>query len=90
MYNKMFQYKTLAVNPIIQWSFPWSRYNWHTINLLNVEFEDDRMFGNVELTMIVFGFGVRLVWTYNSKKNQAEINSLLDKALNKDGWRERK
>ena len=90
MYNEMYQYKNLAVNPIIQWSFPWNQYNWHTINLLNLELEDDRMFGNVELTFIIMGFGVRLVWTYNSAKNQEEINGLLDKAMNKDDWRELK
>ena len=47
-----------------QWQFLYQRCAWYDFTLVSLSVENDKMFGNVEASIWLFGFGVRLVWDY--------------------------
>lgn len=55
-------------------------YNWTEYTLINVRFEHNRMFGQVELELGLLGFNVNISYIVNEKQFWKETNRLLKKA----------
>jgi|SRR5882672_4666051 len=58
------EYKGLHVFWIEQWSQFTSKNNWNIFNIINFEFEDDRIMGGLEATFIILGLGARIRFNY--------------------------
>lgn len=60
----------------IDWIEEWSQFaggcNWYTFHPIQIEFEDDRMMGGVEATVIVLGLGFRMRWNWRVTEVAAE------------------
>lgn len=63
---------------IEQWSQFFERCNWRTFNVAQVELEDDRMFGAVEMTVVLLGIGFRVRWTYAETEATRELRERVD------------
>lgn len=61
----------------IDWIEEWSQFfsacNWYTFHPIYIEFEDDRMMGAVEATLIVLGVGCRVRWNHTITEKAADI-----------------
>lgn len=61
----------------IEWREEWSQFftpcNWRTFHPAFIEFEDDRMMGAVECTIIILGLGFRLRWNYAITRQVADV-----------------
>lgn len=53
-------------------------WNWLTFNLINIETEWSRYLGNFEATIVVLGFGVRVVYNYD---RHTETREEIDKSM---------
>lgn len=62
--KEYYEFGNWLVQPVFDWSQIRSGYNWRTFRLIMVEVEDDRMFGAVEATVVLLGFGLRVRWTH--------------------------
>lgn len=56
-----------------EWSQLLGGCNWYTFTPVKFEFEWDRMFGALELTVILLGLGARVRWTYAETEKAREI-----------------
>lgn len=91
-------YKWLAMHLsdafTIEWIEQWSQFledcNWRTFNVVQAELEDDRMFGAVEMTLVLAGIGFRARWTYAETETTRELRRRVeeiegDAAIRGDG-----
>lgn len=69
---------------IEQWAQIFQRCNWYTFDLIKVEFEDDRMMGGVEVSMILLGLGFRLRWNYKETEQFKEVKKMAEGVVNGD------
>jgi len=69
----------------IDWVEQWSQFirhdNWNTFIFIQIEFEDDRMMGGVETTIILLGLGFRLRWNYKETEFSKEFDERLKEIL---------
>ena len=84
-------YKELSIDLINEWwgVFSPKKFNWVDFHLIDIHVEWDRVHGVFEKELIIFGFGVRFYWIYNSKANEESINKYLS-TLESDSWVELK
>ncbi len=66
-------YTGFYYNGIEEWSQFFRRDNWFTFHPVLLEFEDDRMMGGVEMTLVVFGLGFRIRYNYAQTEQVSEI-----------------
>lgn len=79
MTEKDDKYVGLHIFWIEEWSQLFTKCNWYTFNFLNIELEDDRIMGGVEVTVIMLGLGVRVRWNYKVTKDVSSIKEQVDK-----------
>jgi len=58
---------------IEEWSQLTPGWNWRTFHPIMIEFEDDRMMGAVEGTVIFLGLGFRFRWNYRETEQTRKI-----------------
>ncbi len=58
---------------IEEWSQFTPGWNWRTFHPIMLEFEDDRMMGAVEGTVIFLGLGFRFRWNYRETEKTREL-----------------
>lgn len=66
-------YTGIFIDVIEEWSQFFSSCNWYTFRPILIEFEDDRILGGVEFTLVVLGLGFRVRWNYSETNESKEI-----------------
>lgn len=66
-------YRGVFFDFIEEYSQFWQACNWYTYRVAMFEFEDDRIMGGVEMTLIVLGLGFRVRWNYHVTEEVAKI-----------------
>ena len=51
------------------WSQIFGKYNWISMNFLQLYFEDDKMTGHYEFEFMVLGLGFRMSYHYNQRSS---------------------
>ena len=67
-----------------EWSQLLGGYNWYTFTPIKLEFEWDKIFGAVEFTVILLGFGVRVRWIYTETNKARVIGESLASYMEQD------
>lgn len=64
-----------------QWQFLFRKCNWIDFTLINLEFENDKLFGNLEFGIWLFGLGAVLTYHYAdteyASKHKQEVEAAL-------------
>lgn len=67
------------------WIEQWSQFlggcNWYTFHPIHIEFEDDRIMGGVEVTVIILGLGFRARWNYAETEQVSDIKASVKAVL---------
>lgn len=66
-------YTGIFFEGIEEWSQFFEPCNWRTFHPVLFEFEDDRMMGGVEMTIIVLGLGFRVRWNHSRTETVEDI-----------------
>ena len=61
-----------------QWHWLWTRQNWYDFTLIHLEVEDDKMFGNREITVALMGFRIHLLWHYQDTPTGERVARFVD------------
>ena len=60
-----------------EWIEEWSQFfqscNWYTFHPFMCEFEDDRIMGGVEFSLMIMGIGFRVRWNYAETEQYKRI-----------------
>lgn len=84
-FRKTYENKYFSVDFTNDWVnvFKAKEYNWVEFNPIGVYFEVDRRYGQIELELHLFGFGMRFYVSYSNpdiKKNMTHIEEIIKKA----------
>ncbi len=66
------------VEPIEQWSQFLGGCNWYTFHPIKIEFEDERIMGGIEITVVILGLGLRVRWNYTETDQVCEMKRVID------------
>lgn len=68
-----FERGPLFIHLFEEWSQFFERCNWYTFRFVLLEFENDETLGGVEITLAIFGLGVRVRWNHTETETIREI-----------------
>jgi hypothetical protein len=67
--RSVYEIKNVMFDFSCDWSNLWSKYNWYTFRLINIEMEWDRYCGSLEFMTAFLGFGLRIAIAIPTKKS---------------------
>lgn len=77
-------YKGVFIDWIEEWSQLAGGCNWYTFHLIQIEFEDDRILGGFEATIIILGLGFRIRCNWRVTEEAASILQQLKEIQSKE------